>query len=226
MTDRDENYLRENLLGQTRALEEGDSFGTADTAISIQIRTSKISIEEIDIRRLVLTRCHCRIQQHQQISQFADQTTKNKTKKKIHRARGLCNENASERSQTKQIQQSWNPLHMEGICFSFSIPLVAWTRGIENCKLNQEEGRQFSFFSPHNKGSSWPSKFFLFFFSRCWNKMNRKLQNLPRWSTIFIFPSNYNVSPVSVTIFQNYHWIHWIICLAYCVLCVCFFFFF
>lgn len=48
--------LRKDVLGQTGALEEGDSFGTADTAVPIQIGTSKIRIEEIDVRRC---RCHC-----------------------------------------------------------------------------------------------------------------------------------------------------------------------
>jgi len=57
--------LRKDLLGQTGALEEGDGLGTADTAVSIQIGASKISIEEIDIR---CCRCHCRIQQHRLIS--------------------------------------------------------------------------------------------------------------------------------------------------------------
>jgi hypothetical protein len=47
--------LCENVFGQTGALEEGYGFGTADTAVSIQIGTSEISIEEIYIR---CWRCH------------------------------------------------------------------------------------------------------------------------------------------------------------------------
>ena len=51
---RERNYLSKNLLRQTGALEEGDSFSTADTAVAIQIGTSEISIEEIYVRSLIL----------------------------------------------------------------------------------------------------------------------------------------------------------------------------
>ena len=45
-------YVSKNLLRQTGALEEGDNFRIVDTAVAIQICTSKISIEEIYIRSL------------------------------------------------------------------------------------------------------------------------------------------------------------------------------
>lgn len=56
-----ESYLRKNLLGQTGALEEGDGFGSTDSAIAVQIGSAEIRIEEIHIRRLVLRRRHLRV---------------------------------------------------------------------------------------------------------------------------------------------------------------------
>lgn len=56
--ERQRQYLREDRLGQTKALEESDGFGTTNSSIVVQIGSPEIHIEEIGTRRRVLRRRH------------------------------------------------------------------------------------------------------------------------------------------------------------------------
>jgi len=50
--------LSKDVIGQTGASEEGNGFNTADTAVTIQIGTTEVSIVEIHIRHVIQAKCN------------------------------------------------------------------------------------------------------------------------------------------------------------------------
>ena len=95
------------MLRQIGGLEEGDGLGATNPAISIQIRPSKIRIEEIHIRRLVLRRRH---QRETKLNRTADRDPDTKALNKSTAAR------ADRRSKIETLEHRRAPIEPIGRC--------------------------------------------------------------------------------------------------------------